>query len=732
MSSEKRRDPRAGNAGATYLTPNDVTYSSNSSEETHQSETSVIPDLDIFTAPRKNSTTWTAGTISWDELGAWGGSPADEKACGGYVLGRFKGTRRTKSNLLDRCALTLDADDPDATFLDRVHAELDGTAAIIHSTFTSEPGAERYRVIVPLARRATAAEYAATARHLMGRIGQGFDDTCHQPERFMYRPSTKDRKTFHWEPLAGGPLDVVPASETDAQDRSADSAPTPAPVATDVTPYDELDNERKWQADARTQDRLDGGEAGLQAALKLDEGETDDRGRGWERLAADFAYMLHRLALSPWSPLDEESAKKEFHKRLPQEMAEAESGGSPLADKWRSKASGARKDGPLPAPWEEGGNTASTVTPEAEPPAASEDYARRLAAEVDRLRVQQDARRALAQENRAAPDMPAAIPLDELLANDLDEPRWRIDGLWPAGARVNLVAGPKAGKTTTVGNVVRALVDGEDFLGRASRALDAGEKVVIFDTEMTPLQLQDWYRDLGVQHPGKVQVVPLVGRAGGLDFLSDEGTRELVSKYAGAHTYILDPIGPVLSALGLEENSNSDVQRFLSKWDTLVTLMGGQESLITHHAGHNSERARGASAFLGSGSAIWTIASQDPDKADAARYIKAIGRDVNVPETQLRYDPSTRRLHMGTGNRAQHAQEEKIDRLADEISRIVADADRPLSITDIREELRQGGVSFQKGQENTAAVRATARGAVTVTKDGRRKLYGPPRQDELI
>ena len=694
----------------------------------------MFPTLDIFTAPKRNSKNWTAGTISWDELKAWGDSPADEKECGGYVLGRFKGTHRTKSDLLDRCALTLDADDPDAAFLNSVHAALAGTAAIIHSTYSSTADEPRYRVIVPLARRATAAEYTATARHLMGRIGPGFDRSCDQPERFMYRPSTQDPETFHWEVLAGGPLAVVPASETDAQGRSADSAPTPAPVAADMTPYDQLDNERKRQARERTQDRLNGWETKLQAALKLDERETDAKGRGWEHQAADFAYTLHRLALSSWCHLDEESAEKEFHKRLPPEMAAAESGDSPLADKWHSQASGARKDGPLRAPWEEEEeeNATSTVTPGAEPPAASGDYARKLDAEVERRRLQLDAQRILARENRAAPDMPPAIPLDELLSNDLDEPRWRIDGLWPAGARVNLVAGPKAGKTTTVGNVVRALVDGEDFLGRGSRALDAGEKVVIFDTEMTPLQLQDWYRDLGVQHPGKVQVVPLVGRAGGLDFLSEEGTRELVGKYAGAHTYILDPIGPVLSALGLEENSNSDVQRFLSKWDTLVTLMGGQESLITHHAGHNSERARGASAFLGSGSAIWTIASKDPDKADAARYIKAIGRDVNVPETQLRYDPFTRRLHMGTGNRAQHAQEEKIDRLADEISRIVADAGEPLSTTKIRDGLRERGVPFQKGQENTAAARAAERGAVTVTKDGHRKLYGPPARDELI
>lgn len=432
-------------------------------------ETSVFPTLDIFTAPRKDSKNWTAGTISWDELRAWGDSPAGEKECGGYVLGRFKGTRRTKGDLLDRCALTLDADHPDATFLNSVRAELAGTAAIIHSTYSSTAATPRYRVIVPLARRVTGAEYAATARHLMGRIGQGFfDASCDQPERFMYRPSTQDPATFHWEPLAGGPLDVVPASETDAQDRSADSAPTPAPVAADTTPYDQLDNERKRQAYERTQDRLNGGEAKLQAALKLDEGETDENGHGWERKAANYAYMLHRLALSPWSPLDEESAKEEFHKRLPPKMAAAISGGSPLADKWRSKASGAREDGPLRAPWEEGGNTASTVTPETEPAHGDPQFERDVDTEVRRLRVQEEARKRVRADGRA--DSGVRTDGGAFLFDQPDElpALWGrgTDVLWARGESCMIVGPPGVGKTTITGQVVRGLLGlQEEVLG---------------------------------------------------------------------------------------------------------------------------------------------------------------------------------------------------------------------------------------------------------------------------
>lgn len=345
-------------------------------------------------------------------------------------------------------------------------------------------------------------------------------------------------------------------------------------------------------------------------------------------------------------------------------------------------------------------------------------------AELERMVVREEARRRFSALNRVAPEMPDAVSLVDLLATELDAPRWRIEGLWPADARVNLVASPKAGKTTTVGNIVRSLADGEDFLGHAARPLGAGETAVLFDTEMSPLQLQDWYGDLDLTNPGKVRVVPLVGRATGLNFLDEDALRRLVPQYAGAHTYILDPVGPVLAGLGLDENSNSDVQRFLSAWDTFVTLMGGKESMIVHHAGHNAERARGASAFLGSGSAIWTLINKDPDDPASLRYIKAQGRDVGLPETQMLYDPFTRRLSLGTGSRAQNKKHDKISALADAVEKAVQDAPG-LSAGQVRSKLRSEGITFQKGDDSRAAQLAVERGLAHTVQDGPNKRYYP-------
>lgn len=269
-----------------------------------------------------------------------------------------------------------------------------------------------------------------------------------------------------------------------------------------------------------------------------------------------------------------------------------------------------------------------------------------------RLLVQEEARRQTIAANSDVGSLPAPSTLTDLLSRPRPTVRWRVEGLWPKGGRVNVVAAAKAGKTTMLSNVVRSLIDGDPLLGvhTTEPIQHDGAAVVIFDFEMTEAQLVDWYRDQQLRETDRVVIVPLKGHASGFDFMNPTTRAELAARYSGGHTYVLDPAGPVLAALGLEENSNSDIQAFLTNWDEFVRLMGGTESLVAVHAGHNAERARGASAFLGSGDAIWTMV-RDGDETDAPRYLKAIGRDVDLPETAITYDKHTRHLLLGAGSR---------------------------------------------------------------------------------
>lgn len=284
-----------------------------------------------------------------------------------------------------------------------------------------------------------------------------------------------------------------------------------------------------------------------------------------------------------------------------------------------------------------------------------------VASHKRRILALREAKRQIAAEESSGVELPDVITLDEWL-EQADEPEaWRIDGLWPVGGRVNLSASPKAGKTTLITNVVRTLVDGDVFLGEyfssGAPARESGPSVIVFDLEMTEGMLKDWYRKINLENRRQVSVIPLKGQGSALDFLTPETRKRLVEKYQGAHTYILDPVGPLLMALGMDENSNTDVQRFLTTWDEFVHEMGGKESMVANHAGWNGERARGASAFEGSGDSLWMLTN--PERGDATpRFFRARGRDVSVAESQLVMDEN-KNLTLSGKSRKQVADEAK-------------------------------------------------------------------------
>ena len=68
---------------------------------------------------------------------------------------------------------------------------------------------------------------------------------------------------------------------------------------------------------------------------------------------------------------------------------------------------------------------------------------------------------------------------------------------------------------------------------------------------------------------------------------------------------------------------------------------GVSELVLTAHAGWNGERTRGSSALED-----WpdVIVTMNKDEATGQRFIRAEGRDVDVDEDGLHYDPATRLL----------------------------------------------------------------------------------------
>ena len=275
---------------------------------------------------------------------------------------------------------------------------------------------------------------------------------------------------------------------------------------------------------------------------------------------------------------------------------------------------------------------------------------RGIEVELDKLRIRDEARRRLEDENRPPVAVPPVRGLTALLAEPDMPARYRIDRLAPVDARIILSAQYKAGKTILVGNLLRSLADGHPFLGRFNVNTPA-RRVVLIDDELSENTLRPWLRDQGIINTDAVvDVVALRGKVAAFNLLDDRRRDEWAARLRDLECdyLILDCLRPVLDSLGLDENH--DAGRFLVAYDALLEEAGVADSTLLQHMGHANERARGDSRLQDWPDAIWRMIRED-DNPDSPRFFTAYGRDVDVPEGRLRFDPQTRRLTYSAGSR---------------------------------------------------------------------------------
>lgn len=270
-----------------------------------------------------------------------------------------------------------------------------------------------------------------------------------------------------------------------------------------------------------------------------------------------------------------------------------------------------------------------------------------IADETRRLRIREAARRTVQSERVGIQQRPAVEELTDFLAVEDEPVRYRVDGLLPKGGRAILAAQYKAGKSTAIGNVIRCLVDGDPLFGVHS--VEPVRQVVLFDIELDPRTIRAWLRDQNIQNTDRVRVVPLRGRTSTFDIMDPAIRTEWAQAIQGADVIIVDPLRPVLDSLGLDENK--DAGRFLVAFDAFLDDSGASEAIVVHHMGHNGERSRGDSRLQDWPDVTWKIVREDPDDPASAVYFSAFGRDVNVSESALEYEPATRHLTLVGGSR---------------------------------------------------------------------------------
>lgn len=259
-------------------------------------------------------------------------------------------------------------------------------------------------------------------------------------------------------------------------------------------------------------------------------------------------------------------------------------------------------------------------------------------------RVFDEAKRRLRAENHVPLSRPTTN-LTDFLAQPANPTPMRIDDLMPDGGRVVFSAPYKAGKTTAVGNLIRSIVDGDPFLGTFTVNKPAS-RLVLIDNELSRDMVRDWLLKQGIKNTDAVaDVICLRGEVGSFDILNDDRRGEWAKhlRDIGCDYLIFDCLRPVLDALGLDENH--DAGKFLTAFDALLSEAGmNGDATIVHHMGHTAQRSRGDSRIQDWPDAIWKLVRENPDDEFSPRYFSATGRDVEVPQGLLTYNPANRHL----------------------------------------------------------------------------------------
>lgn len=251
-------------------------------------------------------------------------------------------------------------------------------------------------------------------------------------------------------------------------------------------------------------------------------------------------------------------------------------------------------------------------------------------------------------------------PPDDLtvyFSDQLNEPeretRYLIDGLASVGDNITITGQYKTGKTLFVCNLVRALVEGQDFLNEFSVDDLKDCTVGLWSCEMTKEALVDRYlRPQEFTDDGAARLIIWHGRGFGVNLMDDVGKQWAINWLRGddVTVWIIDSFARICAMAGVEANDNDQVLKLLKTLDEIKRAAGVSEMFLIAHTGRGEltkERARGATVFDDWADARWVLT-----RDGAVRFLYVEGRDVELSTRSLDYDPDTKRIVLGADKRS--------------------------------------------------------------------------------
>lgn len=323
---------------------------------------------------------------------------------------------------------------------------------------------------------------------------------------------------------------------------------------------------------------------------------------------------------------------------------------------------------------------------------------------VDAERRRRQVRRAVDAEEALSDWEPPPSHEHMGLELDLSEKAidWTVEGLHERGTNTLVVAGYKTGKTVLALNLLKRLVDNEDFLGHKTLLPDDGRRVAWWNYELTDHQARRWVRELGVEHPERLSHLPLRGYSLPLqvDQIVDWSVEWLRSR--SVKVLVVDPFAEAYDG---DENDNSAVRVWLQNLNEIKRRAGVEDVFLIVHTGHaeqeeGRERARGASRLEGWKDVGWyytKIATSDD-----LRFLRAFGRDVDVANFAVRMDPATRLLSRDEATTGMSRDQVVAHKKAKRVAQLVAQ-EPGITKTALRQKLGRGG-NTEKDEWIEAAV----------------------------
>lgn len=321
-----------------------------------------------------------------------------------------------------------------------------------------------------------------------------------------------------------------------------------------------------------------------------------------------------------------------------------------------------------------------------------------VAQSVERKLIEHEAK---LQFGKAMAELDPAAPfdfgtLDEILARP-EQVQFRVDGLVLADGFTSVVAQRKTGKTTFNLNLADSFLTGRDFLGRFPVVPVSGN-VAILNYEVSGYQLGMWAESVGLDR-NRLLLVNLRGRRNPLVHEQDRAALAELLRSRDVESLFIDPFSRAF--YGESQQDNTQVQAFLNDLDVFArSEVGARDVILNVHAGWNGGRSRGASALEDHPDSIILLRKDgDEDDESGLRFMKALGRDVDVKEDQLHFDPDSHRLSLtGLGSMAKRKQDQKSADLEPKIARIVT-AEPGINTQGVTDALRRAEARFQKGDE---------------------------------